>query len=304
MKVLILGYSNLFKKRILNVLLKNNIKFCIASKSSSQKEKKAFSWYRSYSFALNHSSADLVYISLPNAFHYHWAKKALNKNYHVIVDKPISENYSQAKNLIKIAKRKKKLIAEATFYNYHKQFNHAVKLLNGIENIKLINTNFIIPMPKRNSFRMSKKLSGGCLMDMSSYAAGTARLLGSGKLLKMHSSIRKNKQGLIISFNIFCKFEKNYYFGYFCFGGEYKNNMILFSEKKHIELNNVFSPPSNKNLKILIKQKSSFYINKIKKCDVFENFFKQVIYSFNQKKFNFYYKTILADAKFREKLIK
>ena len=78
-------------------------------------------------------------------------------------------------------------------------------------------------------------------MDMGPYAAATARLLGSGKLLKMHTSLNKNKQGLIISFNVFCKFEKNYYFGFFCFGGEYKNNMILFSKKKHIELNNIFS---------------------------------------------------------------
>jgi hypothetical protein len=78
--------------------------------------------------------------------------------------------------------------------------------------------------------------------------------------------------------------------------------MILFSKKKHIELNNVFSPPSNKDLKILIKQKNSFYINKIKKSDVFENFFKQVRYFYNKKKFDFYYKTILADAKFREKI--
>ena len=304
MKILILGYSSIFKKRILNVFIKNNIKFCIASKSSVQKEKKAFSWYRNYNYALNQSNADLVYISLPNSFHYYWAKKALNKNYHVIVDKPISENYSQAKNLIKIAKRKKKLLAEATFYNYHKQFDKAIKSLNGIKNIKLINTNFIIPMPKKNSFRMSKKLSGGCLMDMSSYAAATARLLGSGKLLKMHTNVNKNKQGLIISFNVFCKFKENYYFGFFCFGGEYRNNMILFSKKKHIELNNVFSPPSNKSLKILIKQKNSFYINKIKKCDVFENFFKQVKYYYNKKKYDFYYNTILTDAKFREKLIK
>jgi len=51
------------------------------------------------------------------------------------------------------------LLAQSSFYNYHKQLNQAVKLLNGIENIKLINTNFIIPMPKKNSFRMSKKLS-------------------------------------------------------------------------------------------------------------------------------------------------
>ena len=54
-------------------------------------------------FALKKSKTDVVYISLINSLHYYWAKKALNKNYHVIVDKPISENYSQAKNLIKIA---------------------------------------------------------------------------------------------------------------------------------------------------------------------------------------------------------
>ena len=159
-------------------------------------------------------------------------------------------------------------------------------------------------MPKKNSFRMSKKLSGGCLMDMSPYAAATARLLGLGKLIKMHTSINKNKQGLITSFKVFCKFQKNYYFGYFCFGGEYKNNMILFSKNKHIELNNIFSPPSNKNLKILTKQNNSLYVSKIRKSDVFENFFKQVKYYYNKKKFNFYYKTILEDAKFREKLIK
>lgn len=302
MKILILGYSNIFKKRVLNVLIKNNIKFCIASKSSPQKEKKSYNWYRSYKFALNHSNADLVYISLPNALHYYWAKKALDNNYHVIVDKPISETFVQAKNLVKIAKSKKKLIAEATFYNYHKQYKRAVDLLNGKKNIKQINTNFIIPMPKRNSFRMSKNLSGGCVMDMGPYAAGTARLLGLGKMLKMHSAVIKNKQGLATSFNIFCKFEKNSYFGYFCFGGEYQNNMVLFSEKKIIELNNVFSPPSNKNLKILIKEKNSTNINKIQKSDVFEDFFKQIKYSYNKKDFDFYYKTILDDAKFREKI--
>ena len=302
MKILILGYSNLFRKRILNILIKQNIKFCIASISSPQKEKKAYNWYRSYDIALDNSNADLVYISLPNSLHYYWAKKALSKNYHVVVDKPITENYSQAKHLVRIAKNKKKLIAEATFYNYHTQFNRALKLINGSKNIKLINTNFIIPMPKKNSFRMSKKFSGGCLMDMSPYAAGTARLLGLGKMLKMQSNVIMNKHGLITSFYIFCKFEKNYYFGYFCFGGEYKNNMILFSNKKHIELNNIFSPPPNKNLNILIKQKNSSNLEKTKKSDVFENFFKQIKKSYKKKKFHFFYKTILADAKFRGKI--
>ena len=303
MKILILGYSSLFKKRILNVLLNNNIKFCIASRSSPQKEKEACSWYRSYSFALNHSNANLVYISLPNSYHYYWAKQALEKGYHVIVDKPICKNYLQAKNLIKIAKSKKKLIAEATFFNYHKQFEQAVKLLNGVENIKHVNTNFIIPLPKKSSILMSEKLSGGCLMDMGPYASGVARLFCSGKLLKMYKTIKRNKQGLIVSFSILCQFEKTSYFGFFCFGGEYKNNLILFSKKQYVELNRVFSPPFNKNMKILIKQKNLLYRQKIKKDNVFENFIKKIKRSLDQKKFDLYYKMIIEDIKFREKIL-
>ena len=79
MNILILGYSRLVKKRILNVLLKNNIRFSIASRSSTRKVKKAYSWYRNYRIALNTSNADLVYVSLPNSQHYYWAKKALEK---------------------------------------------------------------------------------------------------------------------------------------------------------------------------------------------------------------------------------
>ena len=303
MKILILGYSNLLKKRILKVLIKKNIDFCIASKSFAQKEKKASNWYRNYNYALNHSNADLVYISLPNSLHYLWSKKALEKNYHVIVDKPLCENYTQAKKLVKIAKRKKKLLAEATFFNYHKQFIQALKLLKGSKNIKFVNTNFIIPMPKKDSFRMNKKLGGGCIMDMGSYAASTARLLGSGKLINMNSHIFKDKNGVVMAFHIFCKFKNNNYFGYFCFGGEYRNNMFLISNKKHLELNNVFSPPSNKNLKITIKENNTYHTKKVNKDDVFNNFFKKIMFNLKKKKFNEYYSTILEDAKFRKKLI-
>ena len=50
--------------------------------------------------ALNSSKANIVYISLPNSLHYYWAKKSLEKGYHVIVDKQLPENSKQANNLI------------------------------------------------------------------------------------------------------------------------------------------------------------------------------------------------------------
>ena len=203
---------------------------------------------------MEESKADLVYISLINSQHFFWAKKALEKNYHVIVDKPITCKLQETFQLLKMAKKRKRLLAEATFFDFHKQFTTSINYLGGSKKINFINTNFIIPKPKNNNFRMKKKFNGGCVADMSPYAAATARILGLGKCLNFNSIIFRNKSGLETSFTISCRFKKNYYFGYFRFGGEYKNNMILTTDNKHIELNNVFSPPSDKNLTLIIKK--------------------------------------------------
>jgi len=302
LKILILGYSNLFRKRILDVFLKEKIKFSIASKSKAQKDIKAYKWFRDYNIALRKSDANVVYISLSNSLHYKWAKKALEKNFHVIVDKPIALKFKDILTLLKLAKKKKVLLAEATFFNYHCQFIKALKLIKNKKNINYINTNFIIPTPLKNSFRMKKKSGGGCLHDMSAYAAATARLLSSGKLLSFQSNIFKNDKGLVTSFSVSCKFQKNYYFGYFCFGGEYKNNMILYSKEKYIELNNVFSPPSDKQLKILIKNKNQLRVEKTSKDNVFRNYFYEIKKSLQDNKFQSFYDKILIDAKFKNKL--
>ena len=287
---------------MLNFFLKKKIAFCIASKSSVMKHKKAYKWFDNYSKALNESNADIVYISLSNSLHYKWAKLALKKNYHVIVDKPITLKLKDSLKLVRIAKKKRKLLAESTFFNFHKQFETLYKLTNGKKNIKFINTNFIIPKPNKNSFRMSKNLGGGCLSDMGPYAAATSRLLGSGTLISIKSNVYKEKNGLITSFDIFCKFKNNHYFGYFSFDGEYKNNMILHTKNQNIELNNVFSPPSNKNLNILIKKNNILQIKKIKKDDTFKNFFKEVAIAIKKNNFKLFYEKIIFDAKIRDKI--
>ena len=303
MHILILGYSNLFKRRIHNVLIKKNIRFSIASKSSTQKEKKVYKWYRNYFTALKECKANIVYISLANSYHYYWAKKALENGYHVIVDKPLSKNYLQTKNLVQLAKKKKKLIAEATFFNYHKQFSEAVRFVNGANNIKYVSANFIIPLPKKNSILMSKKLSGGCLMDMGPYAAAISRLFCSGKLIKMKTIIIKNKKGLIISFSILCQFKKTTYHGFFCFGGEYKSSLVFISKNKYVELNRVFSPPFDKKLSVIFKKKDKIYKKQLEKENVLENFLERIEHSLSKKNYNYFYQSALQDAKFRDEIL-
>ena len=100
--LLILGNSNFVKRRVVSSLNKiKEIEYKICSKSQKNK----YIFFNDYLEALK-SKPDIVYISLVNHLHYKYAKLALNKGFHVIVDKPLAPKLYQVKELIKIAKKK------------------------------------------------------------------------------------------------------------------------------------------------------------------------------------------------------
>ena len=218
MKILILGYSNLVKKRIIPVLKKyfNKIEFSICSVSQKKQNIGQYQWFRNYNDALLNAKADIVYISLPNSLHYFWSKKFLQKNYNVIIDKPATLNLKQAKNLINIAKKKKKLLTEATFFNYHNQISESIKEIKSIKNLNLIYSKFVIPkLPKKN-FRNFKKYGGGCLYDMGPYSAALFRLFFNEKISFSNFEVNKTfNKNLNISFSIKIVKNKKTFFTYF-----------------------------------------------------------------------------------------
>ena len=100
--LLILGNSSFVKRRLiksLNTIKTINYKIC----SKSKQGKDIF--FKDYKEALK-SKPDLVYISLCNHLHFKYAKIALLKGAHVIVDKPIAPALKQVQELVRIAKKK------------------------------------------------------------------------------------------------------------------------------------------------------------------------------------------------------
>ncbi len=69
--------------------------------------------YTDYDELLDHADVDTVYIGLINSVHYEYAKKALNKNKNVILEKPFAGTYEEAKELITLAKEKELFVFEA-----------------------------------------------------------------------------------------------------------------------------------------------------------------------------------------------
>jgi NDP-hexose-3-ketoreductase len=302
--VLLLGYSNLARKRIIDVFVKKKIEFSIASQSYKKKIKGIKKQFSNYDDALKSSDANIVYLSLPNALHFYWAKRALLFGYHVIIDKPICYNLSETKELIKIARRKKKLLSEAIFYSYHTQIKKVISVAGSINDIKKIDVNFCIPMPDKKSLLMSKKFKGGVIMDMGPYASSIHRIFFDNKIIKRKIEVFKSPSDLPVAFKLSIKYKKKNYTGLFKFGGEYINQVNFFTKTKKITIDRVFSPPSELplNVKVLEKNKVKTYL--IKKNNCFENYFLELLINIKEMNYSYYYKQIEKDHFFRDKIQK
>jgi len=308
MKILILGYSSLCKRKVIPALKKTFIKgeFCISSQSQTRQYIGESEWFGSYEEALKKSNADLVYISLINSKHYYWAKKFLKNNYHVIIDKPATLNFKQAKDLVQIAKKKEKLLSEAVVFQYHHQINKAMKEVKSIKNLNSIEAKFIIPKLSNKNFRNHKKYGGGCLLDMGPYAAAIFRMYIEEDYSKVsiHYSSNYTKKGLNKNFNILVLAHNKFFSGSFGFNGKYENTLVLSTKQKKVTINRVFSPPNDKNLILQINDGRVKKEKKIKKDDVFLNYFKFIFKVLKRKNFGNSYQNILKDSFFREKLKK
>ena len=303
MKILILGYSNIVRKRVLSVLKEKKIKIFIASKSYKKKIPGIRGQFQSYGQALKECKPNIVYISLPNSKHYEWAKKSLNCKYNTIVDKPITSNMKQLDELIKLSKKNKKLLVESTFFNYHIQIKKIIRMYKN-DAYKKINAKFVIPKPDKKSILMSKKLQGGVLMDMGPYISSIPRLFNLKELIKKKILVKKNKDKLIMSIKFSMNFKEGDYYGFFKFGGKYKNQIIITNKKTKSYITRVFSPPYDENLILKSISKKKEKIIKFKKDNSFRNFFAEVLKITIGKKFDFYYKRMRHDSVFRTNLTK
>ena len=245
----------------------------------------------------------LVYISLPNSEHFFWAKRSLNYKYNTIVDKPITSNEKQLKELIEISKKNKKLLVESTFFNYHLQMKKIIRM-HKYDGFKKIYSKFIIPKPDKKSLLMSKKFHGGVLMDMGPYISSIPRLFNLRSLLKKRINIKYNKEKLIVSIKFLMNFKNGNYNGVFEFGGDYKNQLKVSDNNKTCIVKRVFSPPNNENLSLRLIYKKTKKTIKVKKDNCFKNFFTEVLKIIKIKKYNYYYKRMNEDIIFRSNFVK
>ncbi len=132
-------------------------------------------YYLDYDELLD-SDVDTIYVALPNHLHYSFAKKALEKGKHVIIEKPITANSQELKELIDIAKKSHCMIFEAMNLHYTPAFLSLKADLKKLGDIKIVSFNYSQYSSRYNAFKEGTILpafdyhkAGGALMDLNVY---------------------------------------------------------------------------------------------------------------------------------------
>lgn len=169
--------ENLPEKRIIDKMLEVE-----NSKAQVFLEKYGGKIFESYEKLVTSDEIDAVYIPLPPALHYKWARLALESGKHVLVEKPSTIYAKDTRDLVALARDKGLAFHENYMFVFHAQLDTIDQIIKSgeIGNIRLYRISFGFPIREANDFRYNKSLGGGALMDAGGYTIKYAtRLLGN-----------------------------------------------------------------------------------------------------------------------------
>lgn len=173
----ILGAADIAYNKFIPALSQVDGAECAGVASCSKKklerfvEKYNLHVYSSYDEVLNDESVDCVYIPLPPAFHYEWAKKALLAGKHVFLEKPSTTSLKYTEELVKLAEERGLVLQENYMFQYHDQLRKLKEFIadGRIGQLRLVRTSFGFPRRPEGDFRYNKDLGGGTMMDNGGY---------------------------------------------------------------------------------------------------------------------------------------
>ena len=132
--------------------------------------------YHDYDSLLQDEKVDAVYIALNNHLHYAFAKDAIEAGKHVIMEKPFTSTYEQAKELSELAKKKQVILFEAISNIYTPNFLKTKELLKELGDVKIVQMNFSQYSKRYDSFKQGmilpvfdRAMHGGALVDINVY---------------------------------------------------------------------------------------------------------------------------------------
>ncbi len=152
-----------------------------------------------YDAVLSSDVFDTVYLAVPNALHYSYAKKALMAHKNVICEKPLCTSLNEAKDLVLLANSQKCFLFDATTTCHNIAFKQLKDDLKKVGRIRTVSVDFCQYSSKYDDFKngiiassFDPKMAGGALMDLGIYnIAFILGLFGLPKAVKYFPNMDK-----------------------------------------------------------------------------------------------------------------
>lgn len=164
--------------------------------------------YTNYQDFLRNDEFSTVYVAVPNHLHFEFAYKALAANKNVILEKPFTTTYDDAKRLADLAKEKHLVLIEAISNQYNPNYLKIKEVLPQIGDVKILTLNYTQYSSRYDAFKKGEILpvfdytkAGGALMDLNVYNIHFAvGLFGMPKKVKYYPNIERkvDTSGILI----------------------------------------------------------------------------------------------------------
>jgi D-xylose 1-dehydrogenase (NADP+, D-xylono-1,5-lactone-forming) len=155
--------------------------------------------FGSYESLIADAEIDAVYVSLPNSLHADWTIRALKAGKHVLCEKPLAMNATEAEAMFDAARKAGRILVEAFMYRSHPQTLALIETVRtgAIGRLRLIRTSFCYRTRSiEGNVRFARKLGGGALMDIGCYCVDFARLFAAAEPTAVHVAANFHVRGV------------------------------------------------------------------------------------------------------------
>jgi len=235
--------------------------------------------------------------------HEHWVMAALAAGKHAVVDKPAMMTLAASERAVDEARRVNRVVAEATVFGYHPQFERLADFLSENGPLTHVAAQFIIPPLPIANFRNHGELGGGCLLDMGPYAAATMRILGGGSPSQITAlgGGRHSETGVDLGFSVQARLANGGTFsGQFSFEGEYQNRLLVVGRSGAVLIERVFSPPADHPMEWRRRVRNVESVVTFEPADTFARFLQSVCHAVTGGDHERFHGDLLDDAECRE----
>lgn len=246
MRVLLLGYSDIARRRVLPALHRCGVAHVdIASQGRAaaivRPDGIGGHDFTDYHTALAGSDAALVWVSTVNARHHALALAALGGGRHVVIDKPATTRTADTLALADLARARGLIVAEATVWAFHPVVTAIRDLFAQAGSVPThLVAAFSYPPLDADNFRHSAALGGGMVMDLGPYAMSLGRVFLGAAPDQVQVAASADDGG----FSLVALYAGGRTVaGRFGTGTGYVNRLTLLGPRVAVDVERIFSPP-------------------------------------------------------------